>query len=98
MNPKPGPPPGTDGFHSEQDIASRMSQKYQNLYNGVPSSFDNFMKIKDAIDAKMQTCSRADCFFSLSDVEKWIEDPKPMKNDGNVFIQSTFVQQHPILH
>lgn len=97
MNPKPPPPPLMDGMSSDNDIAMRMSEKYRQLYNSIPSNPEQLKDINDRIEKRIKDSDVRDCFVSLMNVQDAIKKLKPEKGDGDQGFSSSHLKLSSVL-
>lgn len=83
MRPKMSNLCGVNGKDSHMDIANVFREKYETLYNSVPSDAMTMENIKDTINAKLKDTRSADFSISIGEIVKAVQALKQEKADGD---------------
>ena len=81
--------PSIDGVVSADGIAQLFADKYERLYNSVPSDANMIKKIEDQIDNECEHCSEDDRVVTTHEVASAMAQLKANKSDGDVGLVST---------
>lgn len=92
LNPKQGSAPSINGHVKTNDIAAHFADKYEQLYNSVPSDGNSLEKIKSYIQENIAHCDESDRLVSQADVAKVIQQLKMNKSDGDRGLMSNHLQ------
>ena len=82
-------PPCIDGLVNPQEIACHFADKYQTLFNSVPSETSRLNKIDQFINDNCKLCTESDRLVTKDDITKAFSNLKLHKSDGNVGLVST---------
>ncbi len=92
MNPcKKNNPPHIDGHTEPQAIAQLFADKYENLYNSVPSESENIDEIKSRLDYLIETGDPNDAIVDTNCLIKAVKRLKMKKSDGNKRLWSNHI-------
>ena len=83
INPKPTNLCGVDGKQSHVDIANVFREKYEELYNSVPSDTSAMGSIKDQICTQLQNKRDHDFCITIDEIVKAVNTLKHEKTDGD---------------
>ena len=89
LKPKRAIAPNIDGLVSDQLISEHFANKYESLYNSVPSDNSKLADIRQYIKEGCKKFDEYDRVICDSDIVKAMEKLKSEKSDGNTSLMST---------
>jgi hypothetical protein len=93
INPKPSNLCGVNGKDDHADIANIFYDKYEKLYNSIPSNPTKMEYVKEQIQCNVKSCDNVDSVISDHDIIKAVKALKQGKADGD----RGFISDHLLL-
>ncbi len=84
-----------DGKYNNKNIAELFHNKYEHLFNLVPSDESKINNIKDFIEENVIQCNHSDFIVTEEEISKAIHELKNGKSDGDKGLISDHVKLAP---
>ena len=84
-------PPHIDGYTEPEAIAQLFADKYENLYNSVPSDAESITDIKCDVNVLIETYGFSDGIIDTEFLMKAVKKLKMKKSDGNKRLWSNHI-------